>query len=174
MQHIEHIPTPAAASFCHSHLDVPNMQDHHLASILPLTPSLAPNLPNNEQHSIPSSLLISSESHHSSSSTSPSSSCSSDMTLVNSRQFHLQDFKVLRCLGKGAQGAVFCVRDRITSETMALKVVSKYGRKQRQIRSLLAEQDVLSLLSEDLWFVNLQASWSDTQNFYLAMVGPFF
>jgi len=96
------------------------------------------------------------------------------MTLVNSRTFQVQDFKVLRCLGKGAQGAVYCVRDRITSETMALKVVSKYGKKKRHIRSLLTEQDVLSLLSEDLWFVNLQASWSDTQNFYMAMVCIFF
>jgi len=56
IQRIEHIPTPPAVngtSFCHanSHLDVPNMQgpsSRHLASILPLTPSLAPNLLDND------------------------------------------------------------------------------------------------------------------------------
>jgi hypothetical protein len=53
---------------------------------------------------------------------------------------------------------------------MALKVVSKDGKKERHIRSLLAEQNTLSLLNEDPWFVSLQASWSDSQNFYLAMV----
>jgi len=81
----------------------------------------------------------------------------------------LEDFKVLRSLGKGAQGTVYCARDRITRECMALKVVSKDGKKERQIWSLLAEQNTLCLLNGEPWFVGLQASWSDSQNFYFAM-----
>ena len=53
---------------------------------------------------------------------------------------------------------------------MALKVVSKDEKKGKQIRSLLAEQNTLRLLNGEPWFVSLQGSWSDSQNFYLAMV----
>ena len=101
---------------------------------------------------------------------SPSSSCSSNSTLVNSRTFCLEDFKVLRPIGEGAEGTVYCALDRITRECMALKVVSKNRKKEKQIRSLLAEQNTLSFLNREPWFVGLQASWSDSQNFYLAMV----
>jgi hypothetical protein len=53
---------------------------------------------------------------------------------------------------------------------MALKVVPKYRKSYRQISSLLAEQNMLSLLSDNSWFLDLHASWADSQNFYYATV----
>jgi hypothetical protein len=37
---------------------------------------------------------------------------------------------------------------------------------------LLAEQNAMSLLHDNAWFVNLHASWGDSRNFYFAMVCP--
>lgn len=108
-------------------------------------------------------------SHNPFSSPSHPSSCSSNHTLVSPRPLCLQDISVLYPLGKGTHGAVYCIRHKATKERMALKVVTKYRKTQHQISSLLAEQNTLSLLSENPWFVDLHASWGDSQNFYYAI-----
>jgi len=103
---------------------------------------------------------------------SPSSPASSTSTLVGARTIRLRDLKILLPLGKGAHGRVYSVRDLVTKENMALKVVPKLGMRGHglHIQALLAEQKALSFLSESPWFLTLNASWSDTNNFYFAMV----
>ena len=89
---------------------------------------------------------------------------------MSTRSFRLQDLDVLHPLGKGGEGAVYCVRRKTSKERMALKVVSKYQMVKNDIPTLLAEQNTLSLLSENPWFLALHASWADSQNFYFATV----
>lgn len=153
----------------HLHPDVIRQPIHRLVSCI-YTHSLTSRL-NAKQPFSHSSNLGAPVTNHTST-ISPSSSCSSNNTLVNSRSFS-QDYKVFGCLGKGTQASVYRVEDRISRKTMALKVVSKDGKKERHIRALLAEQNTLILLNDNPWFVSLQASWSDTQNFYMAMVRLF-
>ena len=82
----------------------------------------------------------------------------------------LDDLKVLRPLGMGAYGQVYAVRDTVTKERMALKVVQKAALQEYEIDSLIEEQSVLGLFGDCPWLLSLYASWADTRNFYFAMV----
>jgi hypothetical protein len=133
-------------------------------------PSIPP--PSHEPHTLTTSSHVESPTSHHTFSSPSSLSCSSTGTLVSPCTFSLQDLKLLYPLGEGAHGSVYCARYRATKERKALKVIPKEQNTERQISFLLAEQNAMSLLHDNAWFVNLHASWGDSRNFYFAMVCP--
>ena len=128
--------------------DSPNIYD---VSTLLCTPSLASSTP-----------ALSSP-------TSDASTASfSEPRIVN-----IRDFELLEFLSKGSSGLVYLARDNVSSKNVALKVIRKVAGVWnhpfvKQI--LIDEKRIMASLQGLDWFVQLEASWHDTNNIYLAMV----
>jgi len=84
------------------------------------------------------------------------------------------NFRVIRFLGEGTSGKVFFVKDRISNARLALKVVPKVGKSEYTLNVVVEERNMMEKLSDSPWFVKLWASWHDSANLYIAMVGPRF
>ncbi|RDB17442.1 Protein kinase C theta type [Hypsizygus marmoreus] len=82
------------------------------------------------------------------------------------RALKVEDLKVLDILGKGASGTVYLTWDKVTKERRALKVVPNARKCGREIRGLLEEQATLRALQDSPYLLSLDASWSDSKNFY--------
>jgi len=93
-------------------------------------------------------------------------------TLTVARCMKLADFDILKLLGFGGSGKVYLVRDKLTSELLALKVITKQCHTPTSIENIMREQRIQSEVSEsgEDFFPPLVASWHDEVNFYLAMV----
>lgn len=59
----------------------------------------------------------------------------------------MQKYAVMQLVGEGSFGKVYKGRRRGTCETVALKVITKAGKSEKDIRSLRQEIDILSQLS---------------------------
>ncbi|KAF8349622.1 kinase-like domain-containing protein [Amanita rubescens] len=85
----------------------------------------------------------------------------------------IQDFELLEFLSKGSSGQVYLARDNVSSKNVALKVIRKVVGVWdhpfvKQI--LIEEKKIMESLQGLDWFVQLEASWHDTNNIYLAMM----
>lgn len=92
----------------------------------------------------------------------------SEPRVVNIRDFELLDF-----LSKGSSGQVYLARDNISSKKVALKVIRKVAGEwdhPLMAQILVEEKKIMASLQGLDWFVQLEASWHDTNNIYLAMV----
>ncbi len=87
-----------------------------------------------------------------------------------SRIMDAADMKVLRFLGEGTSGKVYFVKDQISRARVALKVVEKKDKNDYTLSVIVQEVDILRMLSDSPWFVNLYGSWHDHYNMYIAMV----
>lgn len=90
------------------------------------------------------------------------------------RVVNIQDFELLEFLSKGSCGQVYLARDNVSSKQVALKVIRKVAGAWdhpfvKQV--LIEEKKIMASLQGLDWFVQLEASWHDTNNIYLAMVG---
>jgi serine/threonine protein kinase len=94
----------------------------------------------------------------------------STKTLVRRAAFGLEDFKVLNVLGAGASGTVYKVRLNRRSQELALKVVPKNNETCGGVEAILAEQAVLRKLAGNDCFLQLMASFHDSDNYYIATV----
>ena len=89
------------------------------------------------------------------------------------RVVNIRDFELLEFLSKGSCGQVYLAKDNISSKQVALKVIRKVAGVWdhpfvKQI--LIEEKKIMASLQGLDWFVQLEASWHDTNNIYLAMV----
>lgn len=87
-----------------------------------------------------------------------------------SRMMDAADMKLLRFLGEGTSGKVYFVKDQISRAKVALKVVEKKDKNAYTLSIIVQEVDILKMLSDSPWFVNLYGSWHDSDNMYIAMV----
>jgi serine/threonine protein kinase len=82
----------------------------------------------------------------------------------------LSDFIVRGKLGAGAFGVVYRVEDKVTNQTMALKVMKKHGADDSDLEHSLAELDAMKRLMGDRHCMQLEAGFQDEQCLYLALV----
>ncbi|KAF8345400.1 hypothetical protein F5887DRAFT_917380 [Amanita rubescens] len=118
--------------------------------------------------------------HHGSCGHSPYSSAAehpaSDVSAApfcEPRVVNIQDFELLEFLSKGSCGQVYLARDNVSSKQVALKVIRKVAGVWdhpfvKQV--LIEEKKIMASLQGLDWFVQLEASWHDTNNIYLAMM----
>jgi hypothetical protein len=89
---------------------------------------------------------------------------------ANNRAFQLSDFAILGVLGTGSFATVFRVKDKITEGIFALKVVMKAGMTENARASMLKELEALKRLVGVPGFLQLKASFHDSENYYLLTV----
>ncbi|KAF8334556.1 kinase-like domain-containing protein [Amanita rubescens] len=104
------------------------------------------------------------------------SSPTSDVSRVSfsePRVVNIRDFELLEFLSKGSSGQVYLARDHISSKKVALKVIRKVAGEwdhPLMAQILIEEKKIMASLQGSDWFVQLEASWHDTNNIYLAMM----
>ncbi|KAK2465060.1 hypothetical protein APHAL10511_002868 [Amanita phalloides] len=103
---------------------------------------------------------------------SPTSDVSAP-SFTQPRAVKIRDFELLQFLSKGSCGQVYLARDNVSKKEVALKVIRKVAGVWdhpfvKQI--LMGEKKIMESLQGLDWFVQLEASWHDTNNIYLAMV----
>lgn len=97
----------------------------------------------------------------------------SEMSFPEHRNVKIQDFELLEFLSKGSSGLVYLARDNISSKNIALKVIRKVAGVWDHpfVKQILVEEKKIMASLQGLdWFVQLEASWHDTNNIYLVMV----
>lgn len=88
-----------------------------------------------------------------------------------SRRMKVGDLKFIRLIGQGSSGKVFLVRDQISKRKLALKVIPKSDELEGEILSLLFSERALLRANEGCpWTLGLEASWTDSLNYYIATV----
>lgn len=100
-------------------------------------------------------------------STTPASS----YNLPPRRIFKATDFHAIKFIGKGGQGTVVLVRDKISRAQLAMKVVRKKDVLLRQYPGIFEEQDIMKRLAGNPWFLSLEASFDDSDHFFFLTVG---
>ncbi|KAF7986201.1 hypothetical protein HWV62_38624 [Athelia sp. TMB] len=93
---------------------------------------------------------------------------SSDILSLNSRRMELSDLTIVRKIGQGGSAKVFQVQDKITHNTLALKVISKKNLNSDLLKWTLIEQKTLLANTGSPHLLSLDASFHDSKNFYLA------
>jgi len=82
----------------------------------------------------------------------------------------LDDFIVRAKLGSGAYGIVYRVEDKVTNQTMALKVIKKRGVAYDDIQQFRVELDAMKRLMGDHYCIQIEAGFQDKECLYLALV----
>lgn len=94
------------------------------------------------------------------------------------RKVVIDDFEMMRVLGKGCAGKVLLVRHKQTSDLFALKAITKrHVLAHQELQHTLTEQAVLKRMaaeSRDPFVVKLWWSFHDKENLFLVMVCLFF
>jgi len=92
------------------------------------------------------------------------------------RKVVIDDFEMMRVLGKGCAGKVLLVKQRATSELYALKAITKrHVLAHQELQHTLTEQAVLKRMAaegKDPFVVKLWWSFHDKENLFLVMVEP--
>lgn len=90
------------------------------------------------------------------------------------RKVVIDDFEMMRVLGKGCAGKVLLVKQRATSELYALKAITKrHVLAHQELQHTLTEQAVLKRMAaegKDPFVVKLWWSFHDKENLFLVMV----
>ena len=93
------------------------------------------------------------------------------------RKVCIDDFEMLRVLGKGCAGKVLLVRHKVTTDLFALKAITKrHVLAHQELQHTLTEQAVLKRMAaenRDPFVVRLWWSFHDKENLFLVMVRLF-
>ncbi|KAH9915469.1 kinase-like domain-containing protein, partial [Epithele typhae] len=81
------------------------------------------------------------------------------------RKITTNDLRIIRVLGNGGQGFVMLVQDRATENLLALKSVAKHSVPLEDDARIFEEQDVLRRLAGNSRFLDLQASFENSDYF---------
>jgi len=89
--------------------------------------------------------------------------------VINQRVVQLSDFDIISPIGKGGSGKVFLVRDKLTQEKLAMKVIQKYDvmESDAAIRHALDERFVLELVQGYPFILQMRHAFQTEQNLYL-------
>ena len=95
-----------------------------------------------------------------------------------SRKVVINDFEMMRVLGKGCAGKVLLVRHKKSDSLYALKAITKrHVLAHQELQHTLTEQAVLKRMAreaKDPFVVKLWWSFHDKENLFLVMVSFFF
>ena len=95
----------------------------------------------------------------------------------SSRKVVIDDFEMMRVLGKGCAGKVLLVRQKASNELYALKAITKkHVLAHQELQHTLTEQAVLKRMAHegsDPFVVRLWWSFHDRENLFLVMVRSF-
>ena len=82
-----------------------------------------------------------------------------------------KDFELLKVIGMGAFGKVLQVRNRKSSEILAMKVISKrlIKRKTSYVENVLAERNILSKIANHPFIVTMHASFQTKEKLFIIM-----
>lgn len=82
-----------------------------------------------------------------------------------------KDFELLKVIGMGAFGKVLQVRNRKSSEILAMKVISKrlLKRKTSYVENVLAERNILSKIANHPFIVTMHASFQTKEKLFIIM-----
>jgi hypothetical protein len=89
---------------------------------------------------------------------------------VNERNNLLDDFYILGLLGTGGFAKVYRVEHKVTGRMFALKVVAKAELSERAKKNMPVELEALRRLAGIPGFLQLGASFHDSENYYLLTV----
>ena len=86
------------------------------------------------------------------------------------KRIKLQDFDLIKMVGKGGYGEVYLVRKKDTEEVLALKKMKKSAivKSQTELTHLRTERNVLAN-QQSRWLVQMVYSFQDAANVYMAM-----
>src|SRR5689334_11788285 len=87
------------------------------------------------------------------------------------KKMSIDDFIMLRLIGKGAFGQVRLVKKKDTGEVLAMKTMVKEAMVlKNQVQHIREERNILvEAGSDNPWLVQLHFSFQDTHNLYLLM-----
>eukprot|EP00956_Cyclotella_meneghiniana_P021521 scaffold39321_cov61-Cyclotella_meneghiniana.AAC.2 len=82
-----------------------------------------------------------------------------------------KDFELLKVIGMGAFGKVLQVRNRHSSEILAMKVISKrlIQRKSSYVENVLAERNILTKIANHPFIVTMHASFQTKEKLFIIM-----
>ena len=107
-------------------------------------------------------------------STDPSQGSAKRARATAQRKVLIDDFEMMRVLGKGCAGKVLLVRHKSTAELYALKAITKrHVLAHQELQHTLTEQAVLKRMAaeaRDPFVVKLWWSFHDKENLFLVMV----
>ncbi|GBE78508.1 cAMP-dependent protein kinase catalytic subunit alpha [Sparassis crispa] len=83
------------------------------------------------------------------------------------RRLHVKQFKPLRVLGKGGQGTVALVEDRVSGSFLGMKIVRKAAVRTKSYPRLFDEQRIMRALAGEPWVLPLLASFDDRDHFFI-------
>jgi serine/threonine protein kinase len=82
----------------------------------------------------------------------------------------LSNFIIIGKLGNGISGTVYKIQNKASSAFLALKVIPKKGFSLSELEDIVSEQTALRRMLGHPGFLQLEASFHDSENFYLATV----
>ena len=86
------------------------------------------------------------------------------------RKYKIEDFEIIRILGKGSFGIVKLARDSVTEKEYALKCLKKTAiRGQKHIQHIRNEKDILSSFKPDDFCLNIIGSMQDDEHLYMIL-----
>lgn len=87
-------------------------------------------------------------------------------TSADGRVLKASDFRPIKKLGKGGQGTVLLVDDKVTGTRLSMKVIRKKDVLLRHYPGIFQEQYVMKTMSGSAWVLSLLGSFHDSDNFY--------
>jgi hypothetical protein len=102
--------------------------------------------------------------------TSTNTPLSTTVGVISEPMLQFDDFDLLEVLGVGAWGKVFRVRNKLTGKVSALKVIAKELLTRDDEDKVMAELQALRRLVGVNGFLQLEASFHDSVNYYILTV----
>lgn len=88
---------------------------------------------------------------------------------ITNNKITIDDFSILKVVGKGSYGKVLQVKKRDDKQVYAMKVLKKrYMRKKNQVEHIKTERQILELM-EFPFIINLKYAFQNEQKLYLVM-----
>uniref|UniRef100_A0A6G3MDP4 non-specific serine/threonine protein kinase n=1 Tax=Henneguya salminicola TaxID=69463 RepID=A0A6G3MDP4_HENSL len=88
---------------------------------------------------------------------------------IQKQRININDFTILKVVGKGAYGEVALVRHTTSQEVFALKTMNKAEMVKRDEALCLWEEREIMAFSESEWIVKMLYAFQDTINIYMVM-----
>ncbi|CAF1315214.1 unnamed protein product, partial [Didymodactylos carnosus] len=92
--------------------------------------------------------------------------CASD---IKEKRVNLDDFSMLKVIGRGAFGEVHLVRKKTSGQVYAMKTLSKFEMLKRSDSAFFWEERNIMAFSNSDWIVRLYFAFQDAKNLYMIM-----
>ncbi|XP_074643969.1 rho-associated protein kinase 2-like [Tubulanus polymorphus] len=89
--------------------------------------------------------------------------------ILNNTRLKVDDFAMLKVIGRGAFGEVHLVRHKATKQVYAMKLLSKFEMIKRSDSAFFWEEREIMANANSEWIVQLHFSFQDTKSLYMVM-----